>query len=72
MNTLCLLAMSSRVEVQIYDGGGKPLDELQDFLLPITISWQGYYLLNIEAASWILTALRLNSTYKKAEEIIQS
>lgn len=51
MNTLCLLAMSSRVEAQIYNGGGKPLDELQDFLLPITISWQGYYLLNIEAAS---------------------
>lgn len=51
MNTLCLLAMSSGLEVQIYNGGGKPLDELQNFLLPITISWQGYYLLNIEAAS---------------------
>lgn len=51
MNTLCLLVMSSGVEVQIYNGGGKPLDELQNFLLPITISWQGYYLLNIEAAS---------------------
>lgn len=51
MNTLCLLAVSSGVEVQIYNGGGKPLDELQNFLLPITISWQGYYLLNIEAAS---------------------
>lgn len=51
MNTLCLVATSSRVEVQIYNGGGKPLDELQDFLLPITISWQGYYLFNIEAAS---------------------
>lgn len=72
MNTLCLLAMSSGLEVQIYNGGGKPLDELQNFLLPITISWQGYYLLNIEAASWILTAVRLNSSYKKAEEIIQS
>lgn len=59
--------MSSSVEVQIYKGGGKLLDELQDFLLPITISWQGYYLLNIEAASWILTALRLNSTLKKGQ-----
>lgn len=69
MNTLCLVAMSSRVKLQIYNRGRKLLDELQDFLLPIAISWQSYYLLNIEAASWILTALWFNSTYKKAEEI---
>lgn len=49
MNTLCLSVTSSGVEVRIYNGGGKLLDELHDFLLPITISWQGYYLLNIEA-----------------------
>lgn len=70
MNTLCLSVTSSGVEVRIYNGGGKLLDELHDFLLPITISWQGYYLLNIEAVGWILTALWLNSTCKKAEEII--
>lgn len=51
MNTLCLVAMSSRVELQIYNRGRKPLDGLQDLLLPIAISWQSYYLLNIEAAS---------------------
>jgi len=51
MNTPCLLVMSTRMEVQIYNGGGQPLDELQDFLLPISISWQGYYLLNTGAAS---------------------
>lgn len=51
MNTLCLVAMSSRVKLQIYNRGRKPLDELQDFLLPIAISWQSYHLLNIEAAS---------------------
>lgn len=70
MNTLCLLAMSSSLEVQIYNGGGKLLEGLQDVLLPITISWQGYYLLNIEAVSWILTAPRLISTYKTDEEIM--
>jgi len=64
--------MSTRMEVQIYNGGGQPLDELQDFLLPISISWQGYYLLNTGAASWILTARRFNSTCKMAEEIIHT
>lgn len=62
--------MSSSLEVQIYNGGGKLLEALQDVLLPITISWQGYYLLNIEAVSWILTAPKLISTYKTAEEIM--
>lgn len=62
--------MSSSLEVQIYNGGGKLLQRLQDVLLPITISWQGYYLLNIEAVSWILTAPRLISTYKTDEEIM--
>lgn len=51
MNTLCLVAMSSRVELQIYNRGRKPLAEFQDLLLPIAISWQGYYLLNTGAAS---------------------